>query len=166
MVQKEIFYTSKVGFFEVTINKNIGIYAIIAIIAIIAVIIKSKLLYKRLEHKPININIYQRDLPSNLRPAHVRLLLNDGLIDEKSLVSTIVDLIDKGYLEIRRGEKEVEDKTDLFRNREISLYKTNKSTKELLRYEKFVIDWFIEKYGDGKQVSSRCCNGKFTKNYI
>ena len=155
MVQKEIFYTSKVGFFEVTINKNIGIYAIIAIIAIIAVIIKSKLLYKRLEHKPININIYQRDLPSNLRPAHVRLLLNDGLIDEKSLVSTIVDLIDKGYLEIRRGEKEVEDKTDLFRNREIILYKTSKSTDELLRYEKFIIDWFIEKYGDGKQVSSR-----------
>lgn len=155
MVQKEIFYTSKVGFFDVTINKNIGIYAIIAIIAIIAVIIKSKLLYKRLEHKPININIYQRDLPSNLRPAHVRLLLNDGLIDEKSLVSTIVDLIDKGYLEIRRGEKEVEDKTDLFRNREIILYKTSKSTDGLLRYEKFIIDWFIEKYGDGKQVSSR-----------
>ena len=101
-----------------------------------------------------------------MRPAHVRLLLNDGLIDEKSLVSTIVDLIDKGYFEIRRGEKEVEDKTDLFRNREIILYKTNKSTKELLRYEKFVIDWFIEKYGDGKQVSSRCCNGEFTKSYI
>ena len=155
MVQKEIFYTSKVGFLEVTINKNIGIYAIIAIIAIIIVIIKSKLLYKRLEHKPININIYQRDLPSNLRPAHVRLLLNDGLIDEKSLVSTIVDLIDKGYFEIRRGEKEVEDKTDLFRNREIILYKTSKSTDGLLRYEKFIIDWFIEKYGDGKQVSSR-----------
>ena len=140
---------------EITVNKNIWIYAVIGLIAIMIVIIKSKLTYKKLEHKPINVNLYQRDLPSNLRPAHVRLLLNDGLVDEKSLVSTIVDLIDKGYLEIRRGEKEVEDKTDLFRNREIILYKTSKSTDELLRYEKFIIDWFIEKYGDGKQVSSR-----------
>ncbi len=140
---------------EITVNKNIWIYAVIGLIAIMIVIIKSKLTYKKLEHKPINVNLYQRDLPSNLRPAHVRLLLNDGLVDEKSLVSTIVDLIDKGYLEIRRGEKEVEDKTDLFRNREIILYKTSKSTDGLLRYEKFIIDWFIEKYGDGKQVSSR-----------
>lgn len=155
MVEKTIFYTLKIGFLEITVNKNIWIYAVIGLIAIMIVIIKSKLTYKKLEHKPINVNLYQRDLPSNLRPAHVRLLLNDGLVDEKSLVSTIVDLIDKGYLEIRRGEKEVEDKTDLFRNREIILYKTSKSTDGLLRYEKFIIDWFIEKYGDGKQVSSR-----------
>ena len=157
MVEKTIFCTLKIGFLEITVNKNIWIYAVIGLIAIMIVIIKSKLTYKKLEHKPINVNLYQRDLPSNLRPAHVRLLLNDGLVDEKSLVSTIVDLIDKGYLEIRRGEKEVEveDKTDLFRNREIILYKTSKSTDGLLRYEKFIIDWFIEKYGDGKQVSSR-----------
>ena len=75
---------------------------IIAIITAIVVIIKSNIKFKKLEHKPININLYKRELPSNLRPAHVRMLLHDGLIDKKSLATTLLDLIDRGYLDIKR----------------------------------------------------------------
>lgn len=121
-------------------NKGyVWICLILGLIAIIAVIIKSKLIYKNLEHKPRNINLYQRELPSNLRPAQVRLLLQDGLVDEKSLAATIVDLIDRGYLDIRRKEEKVNDKMKLFKDREIIISKTNKPTDNLLRYEKFVI---------------------------
>ncbi len=120
---------------------------------ILAVIIKSMLLYKKLEGKPVNINIYQRDLPSNLKPAHVRLLLNDGLIDEISLASTIVDLIDKGFLDIKAQGKEIENKENIFKDRNIRLIKTEKSTEHLLKYEKFLLEWLIDKYGDGKEVT-------------
>lgn len=164
MMLKEIFCILRCGFLEITYNKNILIYAIVAIVAIVVVIIKSKLIYRKLEHTPVNVNLYQRDLPSNLKPAHVRMLLHDGLVDEKSLAATILDLIDRGFLDIRREDKKIEDKIDLFRNREIIISKTNKDTKKLLRYEKFIIDWFIEKYGDGKEVTSGIVMEKLHKN--
>ena len=105
---KKIFYILRIGFFEITLNRNIWIYAIVALLAIILVIIKNRIIYSKLEHKPLNINLYQRDLPSNLKPAHVRMLLHDGLVDEKSLAATILDLIDKGFLDIKRENKELE----------------------------------------------------------
>lgn len=152
-------------FVSTVMNKGyVWICLILGLIAIIAVIIKSKLIYKNLEHKPRNINLYQRELPSNLRPAQVRLLLQDGLVDEKSLAATIVDLIDRGYLDIRRKEEKVNDKMKLFKDREIIISKTNKPTDNLLRYEKFVIKWFIEKYGDGKEVSADIIMEKLHKN--
>ena len=130
--------------------------AIIAIIVVIIVVIKSSIKFRKLEHKPININIYKRELPSNLRPAHVRMLLNDGLIDKKSLAATLLDLIDRGYLNVRR----ISNKTgniveDLFKkDNDIIIYRTEKPIYYLLRYEKFFIKWFIEKYGDGKEVKA------------
>lgn len=164
MMLKKIFYILRIGFFEITLNRNIWIYAIVALLAIILVIIKNRIIYSKLEHKPLNINLYQRDLPSNLKPAHVRMLLHDGLVDEKSLAATILDLIDKGFLDIKRENKELENKIDLFRNREIIISKTNKDTSKLLRYEKFLIDWFIEKYGNGRVVTSGQIMEKLHKN--
>ena len=55
-------------------------------------IIKRYFILKIKASKPYNINIYNRDLPSNLTPAHVRLLIEDGLIDAKTLASTIKSL--------------------------------------------------------------------------
>lgn len=137
----------------------------IALIPFIVVLIQSKIVYKKLEHKPVNFDLYQRDLPSNLRPAQVRLLLNDGLIDETSLAATIVDLIDRGYLNIAKEGIEIKDRTDIFRNEEIIISRTEKSTDDLLRYEKFVIDWFINKYGNGKEVTSGVVREKLHKFY-
>lgn len=122
-------------------------------VAVIIVILQSIFTYKKLESKPQNIDIYQRELPSKLRPAHVRLLLNDGLIDEISLSATILDLIDKGYLDIEREKTHIVSKEDIFKKNNIKLIKTGKAEDNLFEYEKFLISWIIDKYGNGKEVS-------------
>lgn len=140
------------GFITSTYNKQWLIYLIVAIIIMIFTIIKSLSLFKKLEHNPLNLNIYQREKPSNLRPAHVRLLLNDGLVDEISLAATLLDLINRGYLYI---EKYKNIKWNIFKDKEIILRKTEKKTDDLLKFEKFIIEWFIDKYGNGKEISMK-----------
>lgn len=135
-----------------TYNKKWWIYIIIAIIIMALTIIKSLSLFKKIEHNPLNLNIYQREKPSNLRPAHVRLLLNDGLVDEISLAATLLDLIDRGYLCIEKYEN---IKGKIFKDKEIILRKTEKKTDDLLKFEKFIIEWFIDKYGNGKEISMK-----------
>lgn len=123
------------------------------IFVIILVILKRRKIYKNLEPVSSNINIYSRDLPSNLRPAHMRILVNDGLIDEVSMGSTIVDLIDKGYLEYYK-ERNEDDKLNFFHSEDSKLIKTAKPHDDLLKYEKFIIDWFIDDYGNGIEVTA------------
>lgn len=129
------------------------ILGILYIVDVVIVILQSIFTYKKLESKPKNIDIYQRELPSKLRPAHVRVLLNDGLIDEISLSATILDLIDKGYLEIEREKTPIVSKEDIFKKNDIKLIKTEKVEDNLFEYEKFLISWLIDKYGNGKEVS-------------
>lgn len=135
-----------------TYNKNWWVHIIVAIIIILITIVRSLFLFRKLEHKPVNLNIYKREKPSNLRPAHVRILLNDGLIDKVSLAATLLDLIDRGYLSIEKCE---DMKKYIFKNRDIVLIKTEKKTDDLLKFEIFIIEWFINKYGDGKKVSMK-----------
>lgn len=137
---------------KTTYNKNWWVHIIVAIIIILITIVRSLFLFRKLEHKPVNLNIYKREKPSNLRPAHVRILLNDGLIDKVSLAATLLDLIDRGYLSIEKCE---DMKKSIFKNRDIVLIKTEKRTDDLLKFEIFIIEWFINKYGDGKKVSMK-----------
>ena len=128
------------------------ITVIIFLLTLVALFIRHKLLYLRLEKKEKQINIYQREKPSNLRPAHVRMLLKDGLVDELSVASTIADLIDRKYLEIEG----VERVNNLFKpDANITLKRTEKSDNDLLAFEKYLIDWFINICGDGKTISSK-----------
>lgn len=120
------------------------------IIMVIVIFIKNKILFNRMEPKPKNINIYQRELPSKLKPAHVRMLLTDGLIDSTSVAATLLDLVDRGYIALSKNRT----KLDIFQNEEIILTKTNKNQDELLKYEKFLITWFIDICGDGNKVSN------------
>ena len=130
------------------------IYTIlISIISIIIVFIKSIIVFKMKEPIHKNLNIYNRDLPSNLRPLHVRMLLTDGRIDEISLAATILDLIDRDYLQITDANKNNINKESLFR-KNLIITKTNKLYDNLLKYEIFLIEWFIKYCGDGKSVSS------------
>lgn len=125
----------------------------IAIVAIILVFLRSNLVFRKLEHKPLNINLYNRELPSNLRPAQVRMLLHDGLIDKKSLAGTLLDLIDRRYLNISRTSQKTVGLEEIFKkDSDIIIFRTDKPIYSLLRYEKFFIKWFIEKYGDGQEV--------------
>lgn len=78
------------------------------------------------------------------------MLLNDGKIDEKTIAATLLDLIDKGFIEISKtGER-----ANIFSNEEIVLTKNNKEDSELFRYEKFLLELFFDIYGDGKNVSN------------
>ena len=149
-------------FSTITYNKKWWIYIIVAIVIMIFTIIKSLFLFKKLEHKPLNLNIYQREKPSNLRPAHVRMILNDGLVDEVSVAATLLDLIDRGYLSI---EKYANMKEKIFKNKEIILRKTEKKTDDLMKFEKFIIEWFIDKYGDVKEVSMQDIENRLKKNF-
>lgn len=100
-----------------------------------------------------NIDIYKRDLPSNLRPAHVYMLLYDGSVNSISVAATLLDLVDRGYLKILRNSTGY-DKSGFFSDKKMTLILTDKSQDDLLRYEKYLINWFIKGYGDGKQVDN------------
>ena len=100
-------------------TKEKCITIVIAILAIILVFLRSNLVFRKLEHKPLNINLYNRELPSNLRPAHVRMVLYDGLIDRKSLAGTLLDLIDRGYLDIRRTSQKTVVLEEIFKTKNI-----------------------------------------------
>ena len=124
---------------------------ILDICAYAFVFIEHKILFFRLEKKT-KIDFYQRQLPSNLKPAHVRMLMNDGLIDKVSIGITLMDLIDNGYLKIKEHEQD----NDFFKyNDEAILVKTNKDISDLLKYESFLIDWFINVCGDGSKVTKK-----------
>lgn len=112
--------------------------------------IKNKLLYRKILPTPKEINIYHRDLPSKLKPAHVRMLLTDGVIDTITIVATLYDLIDNNYIEILSKK----NKTSIFEEKEVIIKKTKKSTNNLFKYEKFLIEWFIDICGDGEQISN------------
>ena len=91
------------------------------------------------DSKPININMYNRDLPEAITPAHARLLVYDGKVDEMTLASTIMDLIDRGYLKIET----IMNKEDIF-TKDIFILRTNKNQDELFEYEKYLINWFFD----------------------
>ena len=91
------------------------------------------------DSKPININMYNRDLPEAITPAHARLLVYDGKVDEMTLASTIMDLIDRGYLKIET----VMNKEDIF-TKDIFILRTNKNQDKLFDYEKYLINWFFD----------------------
>ena len=90
------------------------------------------------DSKPININMYNRDLPEAITPAHARLLVYDGKVDEMTLASTIMDLIDRGYLKIET----IMNKEDIF-TKDIFILRTNKNQDKLFDYEKYLINWFF-----------------------
>ncbi len=130
------------------------------LIAMGMVLIKRYFINRRYGHKPHNLNIYQREKPSNLRPAHVRMLLNDGLVDRVSLVATIMDLVDRGYLETERSEAERLN----FEN--FMLIRTEKDDSDLLKYEKFLMDWFFEKYAKNSVITMKNLNAFLNKNMM
>ena len=126
------------------LRKLIVISLLIFVVCTIQAFIRRFIVLKVKESKPYNADIYKRDLPSNLTPAHVRLLMEDGLIDKKTLASTILDLIDRGYLAL-----ESDDRSGLF-SKDLYISLTTKSHDDLFEYEKFMINWFFE----SKKISS------------
>ena len=96
------------------------------------------IIFKLHKSTPININLYNRELPSNLTPAHARVLITNGIVDAKSLAATILDLIDKDYLTITDYKR-----TNLF-IKNIILTRTNKSLDNLFDYEIYLLNWLFK----------------------
>lgn len=122
-------------------DTNITIIIITDILLFVSIFllvsIKRYIYLKTKEPKPYNVNLYNRELPSKLTPAHARFLVFDGLVDSLSLASTILDLVDRGYLKI-----ESNDNLDLF-NKELYISRTGKPFDNLFEYEKYLINWFF-----------------------
>ena len=115
------------------------VFIVIAILNTGYIFLRRYLLFKTKEPKPKNINLYNRELPDNLTPAHARLLVYDGTIDSKTLACTILDLVDRGHLKLESGNK-----SEIFA-KELFISKTNKSQNDLFEYEQFLINWFFYK---------------------
>ena len=118
---------------------SLALAIVIVTINILLAIHTRNKIFKTTEPQVKNLNIYRRDLPSNLTPAHVKVLLEDGNIDSYTLASTILDLADKNYLKIESHNKE-----DLF-TKNITLSLTGKPQDNLFAYEKYLINWFFDK---------------------
>ena len=125
------------GTYNPNIKFTLILFIIIFVINISYIFIRNYLMYRSKESKPINVNIYNRELPANLTPAHARLLVLDGVIDAKTIVSTILDLIDRGYLKLEIGNRE-----DLFK-KNLLISKTNKEKEDLFEYENYLINWLF-----------------------
>lgn len=125
----------------ISTDTNITIIIITDILLFVSIFllvsIKRYIYLKTKEPKPYNVNLYNRELPSKLTPAHARFLVFDGLVDSLSLASTILDLVDRGYLKI-----ESNDNLDLF-NKELYISRTGKPFDNLFEYEKYLINWFF-----------------------
>lgn len=118
---------------------SLALAIVIVTINILLAIHTRNKIFKTTEPQVKNLNIYRRDLPSNLTPAHVKVLLEDGNIDSYTLASTILDLADKNYLKIESHNKE-----ELF-TKNITLSLTDKPQDNLFTYEKYLINWFFDK---------------------
>lgn len=121
------------------IKYKIILFISIFVFCVIYVFLQRYILFRKKEAKPTNINIYNRELPENLTPAHARLLVLDGAIDAKTIACTILDLVDRKYLELECINRE-----ELF-TKDLLISKTNKSQECLFEYEKYLINWFFEK---------------------
>ena len=126
------------------LNELIRTSVIVFIICTTYIFIKRKIILYKKEEKATQINIYNRELPSNLTPAHARMLVYDGEIDAKTIASTILDLINKGYLYLEKGNVK-----DIF-SKELYISVTDKDQSSLFTYEKFLINWLFDK----KRISS------------
>lgn len=153
------FFFILIGSAYVTNIPYIGKYSFIIgilvfLISFILVLVKVCKLHKKLIPESTNINIYERELPSKLRPAHVRFLMTDGLVDELSLAATLLDLVDRDYLKLEyNGETKEKLKNNIFKNKDIIISRTNKPIDNLFEYEKYLIEWFLG-YNDGISITS------------
>lgn len=146
-------------------NKAWIIGFVIFLIAIMCVLLKY-IKFNRVNTPKCTIpDLYKRELPSNLRPAHVRLLLEDGIIDEHSLSATLMDLINSDYIKLEYNNSSSKNlKYKLFNNKDIILKREEKDTKELFLYECYLLEWFFS-YNKDNTITAEQLH-KFLNNDI
>lgn len=94
---------------------------------------------------------YYRELPEDVPPAVVGSLCRFKTVNESDLSATIMDLVRKGYIEIKTHSE----------SKFLGLGKKDVHTLHLLRtdfsslesFEKHLLDWFFQEIGNGTSVS-------------
>jgi len=90
------------------------------------------------------------EIPSDHPPAVLSYLLFSRQVSPSSLVATILDLAERGYLEIH--EKEIEKRGFFGRRKKVKDYEfflSEKSVSELTHFEQDLLDFMLSKAGDG-----------------
>ena len=95
---------------------------------------------------------YFRELPDDYSPAVAGTLVSRKLYPSpEHLFATVLDLVRKDYLEME--EIPVESSGIFKKNRSKTILKRIKTdTAELKDYEKMVLEWYIDRLGDGEKV--------------
>lgn len=107
------------------------------------------------ERKPEFQGDYYRELPGDYTPAVMTYLLENGNIESKDIMATLMDLSRKGIIAIEPYEKE---KRSLFGNKTETDYRLvsrrpqAEELKKLTNHEQFLFDWFINDLGNGSSL--------------
>lgn len=129
---------------------NIVLYSTFGMMAImVAVVIYVYKKYDK-EYEPKFKGDYYRELPSGLTPAEMSYLYYFGEIHNEDVTATLLDLIRRGYIQLDIYNNEITSK-----DADFIMYLTNKNIDGLLPYEYHLINWFFDKIGDGKKVSTK-----------
>lgn len=149
-----------IGFFILTYmviytNSILFVFCMYCIFLIVIFLVYTKNINKY-KYKGKDI-IYCREKPSGLKPVFVRMLVTDNLLpDIYGFTATIMDLIDRNYIEILCEDGKNVDKKDLFYKDDMILSKTEKyNENELQKFEHYIVNWFINDIGDGNKVSMK-----------
>lgn len=122
------------------------------ILGAVASLISMNLKYGR-DLKPQFDGDYYRDLPGDYTPPVMTYLLTKRNVGPNDIMATIMDLVRKKRLKITKID--TEQKGGLFsRNKAEEKYLLEKvknaDLEGLTRHEVFLMDWFIDKLGEGK----------------
>ena len=125
------------------------IYALLEIILMIYLYFK----YDR-EYKANFTGEYFRELPGSYTPAVLAVLWNFGKVNPRDITATMMDLVRRGYLNLKVEQREIKGLIKQKVENEY-IFEMNKGTdvEALASHEKYLIDWLIATLGDGKSVS-------------
>ncbi len=99
---------------------------------------------------------YYLNIPADYTPAEMGCLMNYGKTSVTDITASVVDLCRKGYLHINRIILD-DIKLLVSRQQDFVISKTNQYEHDkyvLKPHELYLIEWLIDKIGDGRQVSA------------
>ncbi len=108
------------------------------------------------ERKPTFVGDYYRELPEDYTPAVMSYLLENGTIQSRDIMATLMDLARKDIIAIEPYESE---KWSLFGGKTETDYRlvtkspSNAQLNALTDHEHFLFDWFINDLGNGSSLA-------------
>ncbi|MBZ9607407.1 DUF2207 domain-containing protein [Clostridium estertheticum] len=106
------------------------------------------------EIKPNFYGKYYRELPGDYTPAEMSVLMSFGKVNTRDVMATLMDLARKKQLIISQNKI---TKKGFFNSKEIDKYVITLNEKApsitLKTHEEFLINWFIDKIGNGNYVA-------------